>query len=437
MRKKLLLGLALCALALGLAGSASAVAPKGSWCYSFNQDMIRGQNSSIGPDAVALIAVLEKEGLYFSNGSQFYGEKVQRAVRGFQMRYKITPISGNVGGKTRAKLNALYGCPTDSCGKYFWFDYGTDSTIACKYAKNLCGNYQYDGLQVFKSQKDCKAAFKKVVPSITVISPEEGDQWVQDELYKVKWTSKYVNLNEPITVIQRDERGDFVRDERPQSSTGAGEAFVHPYGASVTEKNTFMLEVVAAAGFQNFIRGRSGIFTMNFGHFCDSGQTASCITNNGSGTKTCNANNRCGECVVTTPYITITSPNTGETWRVGETRNITWNSHNLAENDYVSIGINGYEAESSLVKEQIARVIASNGSYTWTIPSTMGGESLAGKNYHVYVTGDNDVGYASSDYFKIVAQQAFSNYSESALASIAEALKRITEQLMALKAGQQ
>ena len=108
----------------------------------------------------------------------------------------------------------------------------------------------------------------------------------------------------------------------------------------------------------------------------------------------------------TQPSITVTSPTGGETWQIGTTQNIAWNSSGLPANATLSIGINGDGQTSTMAGGQIAtNILASNKSYSWTIPSVLG-ESLAGKRYSVYATCLNCsgmVGYASDAYFSITA----------------------------------
>jgi hypothetical protein len=86
------------------------------------------------------------------------------------------------------------------------------------------------------------------------------------------------------------------------------------------------------------------------------------------------------------PFITVTSPNGGETWTVGSTHDITWNSNGLPANAHVSIGINGDGQTSTLAGGYITQALASAGKYSWTIPTTLGGVNLANKKFMVYVT---------------------------------------------------
>ncbi|MBK7956998.1 MAG: hypothetical protein IPK03_02135 [Bacteroidetes bacterium] len=64
------------------------------------------------------------------------------------------------------------------------------------------------------------------------------------------------------------------------------------------------------------------------------------------------------------PSITVTAPNGGESWNVGSSKNITWNS---AVVNYVKLeySVNGGGAWITIAPA----VLASSGSYSWTIPN--------------------------------------------------------------------
>ena len=65
------------------------------------------------------------------------------------------------------------------------------------------------------------------------------------------------------------------------------------------------------------------------------------------------------------PILTVTSPNGGEDWLVGEEQNITWISLNIAS---VSIEYSTDNGGSWITV--VASIVAALGSYNWTIPNT-------------------------------------------------------------------
>jgi len=97
-----------------------------AWCHTFNTNL--GIDSR-GDEVQALHTVLVKEGFDISDSEQpqkdgetsyghIFGESTASAVTGFQEKYRseiLTPLglkygTGYVGKSTRAKLNQLYGC---------------------------------------------------------------------------------------------------------------------------------------------------------------------------------------------------------------------------------------------------------------------------------------------------------------------------------------
>ncbi|MFH2031873.1 MAG: hypothetical protein ABIJ40_14855, partial [Bacteroidota bacterium] len=65
------------------------------------------------------------------------------------------------------------------------------------------------------------------------------------------------------------------------------------------------------------------------------------------------------------PTITVTSPNGGENWQVGTTRNITWTSYGVT---YVAILYTTNNGTSWLTISSSTQ--ASLGSFSWTVPNT-------------------------------------------------------------------
>jgi hypothetical protein len=124
------------------------------WCYNFNNNLRIGDK---GQDVSALRGALTKEGfsgLEAMGGAYEFDEKLASAVVGFQQKYVseilvpwgLTRGTGFVGASTRVKLNALYGCniaPTP-----------TPTPTS---------------------------------PSITILSPNGGEQLMSGNTYDIKW----------------------------------------------------------------------------------------------------------------------------------------------------------------------------------------------------------------------------------------------------------
>lgn len=138
---------------------------------------------------------------------------------------------------------------------------------------------------------------------------------------------------------------------------------------------------------------------------------------NGWQYKSCTDSNYCGvttgkpatsqTCTIAPSFITLTSPNGGEAWHVGQTYNITWNASADISKITLSItdmtGCNplggGVCLGSTIINGNITT--GTSGSYSWTIPSSF----KLGTNYQISI--NNFYGGAGSDasdnYFSIGA----------------------------------
>ncbi|MBM4176845.1 MAG: choice-of-anchor D domain-containing protein [Ignavibacteria bacterium] len=72
-----------------------------------------------------------------------------------------------------------------------------------------------------------------------------------------------------------------------------------------------------------------------------------------------------GTSAVVSPSVTVNSPNGGETWYVGQSKNITWTSQ-VITNVKIELTTNNGTIWSTI----IASTPASNGSYAWTVTNT-------------------------------------------------------------------
>ena len=90
-------------------------------------------------------------------------------------------------------------------------------------------------------------------------------------------------------------------------------------------------------------------------------------------------------------YITVTSPNGGETWQMGSTHNITWND-NISENVKIEL------YKSGSFNRTINSSTDSDGSYDWSIPTDL----TESTNYKVKISSTSStVNDLSDNYFTI------------------------------------
>jgi len=68
-----------------------------------------------------------------------------------------------------------------------------------------------------------------------------------------------------------------------------------------------------------------------------------------------------------TPTLTVTAPNGGESWTAGSVQNITWTTTGTIANVKIEVSTDGGATYSTLVAST-----ANTGSYSWTVPNTLG-----------------------------------------------------------------
>jgi len=125
----------------------------------------------------------------------------------------------------------------------------------------------------------------------------------------------------------------------------------------------------------------------------------------------------------TQPSITVTSPVGGETWKIGETHNITWIASGMSLNTNVCISFEDHNFGRLVSSNTIACVPSLQGSYSWTISALIqeaqttdnptGKVSSVGSQWKVNIVCDgnqnNKCGWVeygfgqSANYFSIVA----------------------------------
>lgn len=93
-----------------------------------------------------------------------------------------------------------------------------------------------------------------------------------------------------------------------------------------------------------------------------------------------------------TPSVTVLSPNGGEQWSIGSTHTITWNSNNFS-GGVVTIYLKNYDYNPNTDNNQTQYLLAhyapNTGNFTWTVPSTSGGQTLtSGSNYKIYIAAN-------------------------------------------------
>ncbi|HUW71723.1 MAG TPA: peptidoglycan-binding protein [Candidatus Humimicrobiaceae bacterium] len=331
----------------------------------------------------------------------------------------------------------------DSCFSHFQYDHPVLNEYYCE--SGVVESETYDCLY---GCKDGACVSATTTPSITVLSPNGGEQWVQGNTYDITWTSSgvekiYMNLvysngasawvaggieaslgkyawtissNIPTgdrlkIIITAEEQVSFpaLQDESDNyftivsrtltctDSDGGKDYYVK---GTVTYGSTVNTDTCSASGYL-------------FEQYCLNGNPV-------QGTYWCPNDCKDGACVsaTTTPSIAVVSPNGGEAWESGKTYDIRWQSQGV---DRIAILIADYTYSSEIIKPIIEDISAATGRYTWTIPNdffpTFNSQWKSGDDFKIYIAEIKETivdpygrtGYTygaqdrSDNYFSIVA----------------------------------
>ena len=160
-----------------------------------------------------------------------------------------------------------------------------------------------------------------ISPLVTVTAPNGGEDWLVNDQHNITWT------NQDLTNV------------RIEYSTNNGSTW---------------LDVVAS------VPAVSGSYSWTVPNT----PSSQCLVRISDATNAL-ANDVSNSTFTISPLVTVTAPNGGETWRVGDENNITWTSQNIT-----NVKIEYSTNNGSVWLDIVASVPAASGSYTWTIPNT-------------------------------------------------------------------
>ena len=188
--------------------------------------------------------------------------------------------------------------------------------------------------------------------TITVTSPNGGENWKVGSSQNITWTSSSVtNVKIEYSVNNGTSWTQII------ASTPAAAGV---YAWTVSNSNTTQALVKVSDAADNTLKDQSNaVFT------------------------------------IYTPTITVISPNGGEEWKVGTNRNITWTSNNVS-NIKLEYSVDSGSSWATI----IASTAANTGSYIWTIPNSTTSTALV----RVTDTSDNTVMDQSNSVFRIYNQ---------------------------------
>jgi hypothetical protein len=173
--------------------------------------------------------------------------------------------------------------------------------------------------------------------TVTIVSPNGGESWLQNSRHDITWTSKNIAGNVKIELL----KGISVSNTISSSTANTG-----TYSWTIPPDQTvgmdYKIKVTSASD--------SSVTDVSDSIFAISAAQKS---------------------------ITVTSPNGGESWRRGTSYTIKW----------ASVGSVGSSVKIELLKggalsSTITSSTANDGSYSWTVPS----RQTTGTNYKIRIT---------------------------------------------------
>jgi hypothetical protein len=245
--------------------------------------------------------------------------------------------------------------------------------------KEICGSPPVSGCNCFGGVVKEKAPEEVEKPYIKLISPYGGEEWVIGNTYEIKWESQGVE-NVYISIIDMSSPSKEVRMIK-----GAGEEIPAAKGSFswTIPKNIFSIHPDWNPGDDFRIRvceakpaGACGIYDENEINF-----------------------------KIVSPYLNVISPNGGEIWRMGEDREIKWDSRGVDKIDIFLIDYS-YSPEVSVKIGEVPALGKFVWEVTWDI-SELNPHWKFGDNFKIKICEKKPDGTCgltdeSDDYFKIV-----------------------------------
>jgi hypothetical protein len=198
------------------------------------------------------------------------------------------------------------------------------------------------------------ASFTITYPTITVTSPNGGELWTVDDVENITWTS-VGDVNDNLTIEY--SKDNFVSDI---NTIATGEANDGTYPWTVPD------DVSASVRVRITDATRSAVWDKSNADFT----------------------------ILPIPTITITSPASGDTWRLGTDQTITWEDNGglISNNLTLEISTGG-------PWQEVITGISNTGSYNWSVPDDSDYVS-AGTRFKI-TDANRETTYDESDEFEI------------------------------------
>lgn len=211
--------------------------------------------------------------------------------------------------------------------------------------------------------------------TITVLSPNGGETWYTGQTYPISWT--YVNLI-----------GTVYIQLVPYSSTSTQPTITIATNVPI-ENGSYAWTIPSTINPNGLYKIRIVWISVLGVYIADESDAPFTITSG-----------------YVTPSITVTSPNGGENWQIGQTYPITWNYTNLTG----TVRIELVSPAMTPVANIIAEAPIEDGVYYWTIPNSVFPASF----YRIHIVWNSNL----TVYFGDVSDSEFTISSGAIVPSV-------------------
>ena len=184
----------------------------------------------------------------------------------------------------------------------------------------------------------------KVIPSssssITVVSPNGGERWARGTTHAIKWS----NMGSPGSNVKIELLKGGILNRLIVANTPNGGSYNWAIPSTQILGTDYKIRITSTSN-----SAYKDISNSDF--------------------------------TISNPYITVVSPNGGESWTRGTTRAIGWNKDGNV-GSFVKIQL----YKGGVLKSEISSSTPNDGSYSWTIPTTQ----TLGTDYKIKITSTSN-----------------------------------------------
>lgn len=221
-------------------------------------------------------------------------------------------------------------------------------------------------------------------PSIKVISPNGGEVWTKGQKIEILWTTtegiKYVNIRMGILGDPNSQSFNAaIASKVPNNGSyewTVQELYAEVWGTKALPVSDKYFITVEDNEHSNVYDSSDAAFSIVAASVCGGIQGIICPTGYeciySGGSKFSPYPDATGTCapISAKPFITVLSPNGGETWEIGKSYTILWKTTGLGSDTQVSIILEGVGTAGPREGEAYRLIanVSNTGRYNWTVP---------------------------------------------------------------------